>query len=61
MCGIIATNKEIEQRFLNWLPVTAVILAINGDGDRSAPVPATLILLIFGYVAWSLMKKLPRD
>ena len=41
--------------------VTAVILAINGlMAIGLHPVAATLILLIFGYVAWSLMKKLPR-
>ena len=41
--------------------VVAVILAINGlMAIGLHPVAATLILLIFGYVAWSLMKKLPR-
>ena len=41
--------------------VMAVILAINGLMVIGLhPVAATLILLIFGYVAWSLMKKLPR-
>ena len=54
--------KEIEQRFLELVfCVTSVILAINGLMVIGLhPVAATLILLIFGYVAWSLMKKLPR-
>ena len=54
--------KETEQRFLRLAYcVTAVILAINGLMVIGLhPVAATLILLIFGYVAWSLMKKLPR-
>ena len=44
-----------------FIYVTAVILAINGLMVIGLhPVAATLILLIFGYVAWSLMKKLPR-
>ena len=44
-----------------FIYVTAVILAINGlMAIGLHPVAATLILLIFGYVAWSLMKKLPR-
>ena len=44
-----------------FIYVMAVILAINGLMVIGLhPVAATLILLIFGYVAWSLMKKLPR-
>ena len=44
-----------------YIYVMAVILAINGLMVIGLhPVAATLILLIFGYVAWSLMKKLPR-
>ena len=43
-----------------YIPVMAVILAISGlMAIGLHPVAATLILLIFGYVAWSLMK-LPR-
>ena len=55
--------KKIEQRFLNLAAcVTAVILAINGLMVIGLhPVAATLILLIFGYVAWSLMIRLRRD
>ena len=42
--------------------VMAVILAINGlMAIGLHPVAATLILLIFGYVAWSLMIRLRRD
>ena len=42
--------------------VVAVILAINGLMVIGLhPVAATLILLIFGYVAWSLMILLRRD
>ena len=44
-----------------YIYVMAVILAISGLMVIGLhPVAATLILLIFGYVAWSLMKKLPR-
>ena len=44
-----------------FIYVMAVILAINGlMAIGLHPVVAMLILLIFGYVAWSLMKKLPR-
>ena len=44
-----------------FIYVMAAILAINGLMVIGLhPVAATLILLIFGYVAWSLMKKLPR-
>ena len=54
--------KETEKRIIKLAYcVTAVILAINGLMVIGLhPVAATLILLIFGYVAWSLMKKLPR-
>ena len=45
-----------------FIYVTAVILAINGlMAIGLHPVAATLILLIFGYVAWSLMIRLRRD
>ena len=45
-----------------FIYVTAVILAINGLMVIGLhPVAATLILLIFGYVAWSLMIRLRRD
>ena len=44
-----------------YIYVMAVILAISGLMVIGLhPVAATLIPLIFGYVAWSLMKKLPR-
>ena len=54
--------KETEKRIIKLAYcVTAVILAINGLMVIGLhPVATTLILLIFGYVAWSLMKKLPR-
>ena len=43
-----------------FIYVMAAILAINGLIAMGLhPVAATLILLIFGYVAWSLMK-IPR-
>ena len=42
-----------------FIYVMAVILAINGlMAIGLHPVAATLILLIFGYVAWSLMIRL---
>ena len=45
-----------------FIYVMAVILAINGlMAIGLHPVAATLILLIFGYVAWSLMIRLRRD
>ena len=45
-----------------FICVTAVILAINGlMAIGLHPVAATLILLMFGYVAWSLMIRLRRD
>ena len=45
-----------------FIYVTAVILAINGlIAIGLHPVAATLILLIFGYVAWSLMIRLRCD
>ena len=45
-----------------FIYVMAVILAINGlMAIGLHPVAATLILLIFGYVAWSLMILLRRD
>ena len=55
-------QRDLADRIYTLLIyVTAVILAINGlMAIGLHPVAATLILLIFGYVAWSLMKKLPR-
>ena len=55
--------KETEERIIKLAYcVTAVILAINGLMVIGLhPVAATLILLIFGYVAWSLMIRLRRD
>ena len=55
-------QRDLADRIYTlFIYVTAVILAINGlMAIGLHPVAATLILLIFGYVAWSLMKKLPR-
>ena len=55
-------QRDLADRIYTlFIYVTAVILAINGLMVIGLhPVAATLILLIFGYVAWSLMKKLPR-
>ena len=45
-----------------YIYVLAFILAIGGlMAIGLHPVAATLILLIFGYVAWSLMIRLRRD
>ena len=45
-----------------YIYVMAVILAISGLMVIGLhPVAATLIPLIFGYVAWSLMIRLRRD
>ena len=44
-----------------YIYVVAVILAISGLMVIGLhPIAAVLCPLIFGYVAWSLMKKLPR-
>ena len=58
----IGEQRDLADRIYTlFIYVTAVILAINGlMAIGLHPVAATLILLIFGYVAWSLMKKLPR-
>ena len=67
MWSRVRNSGRGEQRNLTdriyalFIYVMAVILAINGLMVIGLhPVAATLILLIFGYVAWSLMKKLPR-
>ena len=58
----MSEQRDLADRIYTlFIYVTAVILAINGLMVIGLhPVAATLILLIFGYVAWSLMKKLPR-
>ena len=55
-------QRDLADRiYALFIYVMAVILAISGLMVIGLhPVAATLILLIFGYVAWSLMKKLPR-
>ena len=56
-------ERDLTDRIYTlFIYVTAVILAINGLMVIGLhPVAATLILLIFGYVAWSLMILLRRD
>ena len=56
-------QRDLADRIYTlFIYVTAVILAINGlMAIGLHPVAATLILLIFGYVAWSLMIRLRRD
>ena len=56
-------QRDLADRIYTlFIYVTAVILAINGlMAIGLHPVAATLILLIFGYVAWSLMILLRRD
>ena len=56
-------QRDLADRiYALFIYVTAVILAINGLMVIGLhPVAATLILLIFGYVAWSLMIRLRRD
>ena len=56
-------ERDLTDRIYTlFIYVTAVILAINGLMVIGLhPVAATLILLIFGYVAWSLMIRLRRD
>ena len=53
-------QRDLADRIYSlFIYVTAVILAINGlMAIGLHPVAATLILLIFGYVAWSLMIRL---
>ena len=53
-------QRDLADRIYTlFIYVTAVILAINGlMAIGLHPVAATLILLIFGYVAWSLMIRL---
>ena len=59
----IGEQRDLADRIYTlFIYVTAVILAINGLMVIGLhPVAATLILLIFGYVAWSLMIRLRRD
>ena len=59
----MAEQRNLADRIYSlFIYVTAVILAINGLMVIGLhPVAATLILLIFGYVAWSLMIRLRRD
>ena len=56
----IGEQRDLVDRIYTlFIYVTAVILAINGLMVIGLhPVAATLILLIFGYVAWSLMIRL---
>ena len=56
-------QRDLADRiYALFIYVTAVILAINGlMAIGLHPVAATLILLMFGYVAWSLMIRLRRD
>ena len=56
-------ERDLTDRIYTlFIYVTAVILAINGlMAIGLHPVAATLNLLIFGYVAWSLMIRLRRD
>jgi len=56
-------QRDLADRIYTlFIYVTAVILAINGlMAIGLHPVAATLFLLIFGYVAWSLMIRLRRD
>ena len=56
-------QRDLADRIYTlFIYLTAVILAINGlMAIGLHPVAATLILLIFGYVAWSLMIRLRRD
>ena len=56
----IGEQRDLADRIYTlFIYVTAVILAINGLMVIGLhPVAATLILLIFGYVAWSLMIRL---
>ena len=53
-------QRDLADRIYTlFIYVTAVILAINGlMAIGLHPVAATLILLMFGYVAWSLMIRL---
>ena len=59
----MAEQRNLADRIYSlFIYVTAVILAINGLMVIGLhPVAATLIPLIFGYVAWSLMIRLRRD
>ena len=56
----IGEQRDLVDRIYTlFIYVTAVILAIYGLMVIGLhPVAATLILLIFGYVAWSLMIRL---
>ena len=56
-------QRDLTDRiYALYIYVVAVFLAINGLMVIGLhPVAATLILLIFGYVAWSLMIRLRRD
>ena len=55
-------RNAIERLLLSALAVVAaisVLMQISGASGLH-PIAIVLFLLIFGYVAWSLMKKLPR-
>ena len=50
-----------DRTYTLYIYVMAVILAISGLMVIGLhPIAAVLFPLMFGYVAWSLMKKLPR-
>ena len=55
-------RNVIERLLLSAVAVGAaisVLMQISGASGLH-PIAIVLFLLIFGYVAWSLMKKLPR-
>ena len=55
-------RNVIERLLLSAVAVAAaisVLMQISGASGLH-PIAIVLFLLIFGYVAWSLMKKLPR-
>ena len=54
-------RNVIERLLLSALAVSAVIsVLMQISGNIVVLLAVTLFLLTFGYVAWSLMKKLPR-
>ena len=54
-------RNVIERLLLSALAVSAAIsVLMQISGNIVVLLAVTLFLLIFGYVAWSLMKKLPR-
>ena len=54
-------RNVIERLLLSAIAVGAAIsVLMQISGNIVVLLAVTLFLLIFGYVAWSLMKKLPR-